>query len=307
LLDLAIQNALEPVFIDWLIHHNEFCSSLVDRIVPGKLPAAEQARTTALLGYEDDLMIMAETYRLWAIESDNEHVKEILSFAEADEGVVIAPDIQIFRELKLRILNGSHTLSCGLAHLAGFRIVKEAMADASFNQYVETLMMNEIIPVITNESLPVSMAQDFAKKVLDRYRNPYIEHQWLSITMQYSSKINMRDTPLLLKYIELFQHPPVYMSLGWAAHLLFMRSTPGDDGQYYGEINGKKYLVNDNQAAYYSDQWKDPQRVVSAILSNTALWGTDLSQLPGFVEIVQKNLDLLQSEGAASVLKQLTH
>jgi tagaturonate reductase len=78
-LDLAIQNKLGWDFENWLKTANHFCKTLVDRIVPGKLPAAEQKAIENELGYEDELMIMAEPFRLWAIESSSEKVKEALS------------------------------------------------------------------------------------------------------------------------------------------------------------------------------------------------------------------------------------
>ena len=99
-LELAHLNGLEVEFIDWLEKHNRFCSSLVDRIVPGKPDAGFQASIETELGYTDSLLTMSEVYRLWAIEGD-EYVKSVLSFAQADGGVVIEPNIDIHRELKL--------------------------------------------------------------------------------------------------------------------------------------------------------------------------------------------------------------
>jgi len=303
LLELAEQNRLSHQFIEWLNQKNFFCSSLVDRIVPGKLPPADREKTESSLGYTDTLMIMSENYRLWAVEAKDPKVNEVLSFSRADPGVVIAPDIHIFRELKLRLLNGSHTLSCGLAHLVGFVTVKDAMADSDFVTYVKTLMLEEIAPVITDRNLSLDMAREFAGKVLDRYRNPFIEHRWLSITMQYSSKMKMRDVPILLSYVERMERLPKLIVLGWAAYILFMRSELGNDGQYYGEINGKKYLVNDNQAAYYAAQWSDPARVVETVLSNEELWGSDLTALPGFTEAVNTQVLNLQNNGPKAAIK----
>lgn len=305
LLELSEQNGLSPAFIEWVKNRNYFCSSLVDRIVPGKLPAADQEKTESFIGYSDPLMIMSENYRLWAVEVKDSKVKDLLSFSQADPGMVIAPDIHLFRELKLRLLNGSHTLSCGLAHLTGFVTVKEAMADAAFFYYVKSLMLEEIAPVITDRSLSIEMAKEFAAKVLDRYRNPFLDHRWLSITMQYSSKMHMRDVPILLNYVERMERLPVLMVLGWAAHILFMRSALEPDGQYYGEINGKKYLVNDNQAAFYAQQWQNPGTVVDSILSNKSLWGSDLTAIPGFGEAVNGKLVFLQAEGARAAINNI--
>ena len=116
-LELAHFNGLDSTFIDWLEKSNHFCSSLVDRIVPGKPDKLIKASLETELGYQDDLLTMSEVYCLWAIEG-NDHVRKQLSFATAHPGVVIADDITIFKELKLRLLNATHTLSSGIAYLA---------------------------------------------------------------------------------------------------------------------------------------------------------------------------------------------
>src|SRR5258706_2978600 len=185
-------NKLEDGFINWLQTANHFCNSLVDRIVPGKLQEDDRINTEKRLVYTDELMIMAECFRLWAIESDDEKVKQILSFAKSDEGVVIAPDIEGFRELKLRLLNGTHTFSCSLAFLAGFKMVREAMNDSWFASFIYNLAINEIAVAMSDGKISYSEASSFADKVMDRFRNPFIDHQWLSIAVQYSSKMKMR-------------------------------------------------------------------------------------------------------------------
>ena len=302
--ELAHLNKLDFQFIDWLENSNHFCSSLVDRIVPGKLPAEKQSQVEQELGYTDDLMIMSEVYRLWAIQSDNARVKNILSFAAADEGVVIADNINKFRELKLRLLNGSHTFSCGLAHLSGFITVKQAMGDGSFDNYIRTLMHQEIAPAITNNEITAEEAREFADKVLDRYRNPHLEHLWLSICVQYASKMQMRNVPVILKYFERFGSVPYLMATGFAAHLLFMKSEKTADGKYVGSVNGKTYPINDDNAEYYYIKWKalDPATLVNHVLGDKDYWGADLIALPGFERAVHSALLELMNNGATSVL-----
>jgi len=135
-LELAAMNKLDNDFVKWVETANDFCNSLVDRIVPGKLPELDRIATEKKLGYTDELMILSECFRLWAIESDSNRVRNILSFTSADDGAVIAPDIEKFRELKLRLLNGTHTFSCGLAYLAGFTTVREAMSNEYMSAFV---------------------------------------------------------------------------------------------------------------------------------------------------------------------------
>lgn len=297
LLELAHRNALESEFIDWLETANVCCNSLVDRIVPGRPDAATQHALADQLGYEDELLTIAEAYRLWAIEGD-EYVQTVLSFYSADDGVIIRPNIDVFRELKLRLLNGTHTLSCGLALLCGFETVREALDDEIMAMYIQNLMLAELVPgipfVIDKKS-----AQRFAMQVIDRFRNPYIEHRWLSITMQYSAKMQMRNIPTLRQFYRNVGGVPGYIALGFAAYLLFMKATYQENGCWYGQANGEAYLIQDEKAAYFADLWAQlsPQQLVSAVLANKSLWGGDLGQLPGFAGAVTNYLTEMLERG----------
>ena len=134
--NLAAHNDLDKSFIEWLNTANHFCSSLVDRIVPGKPTPEIRAELAETLPYTDDAMIMAEPYGLWAIEG-NAKVRELLSFYKSDPGCIIEEDITVYRELKLRLLNATHTLSCAYAIRAGFDTVIEAMNDPEMRAFVE--------------------------------------------------------------------------------------------------------------------------------------------------------------------------
>ncbi len=231
---------------------------------------------------------MSEPYSLWAIETGNDHTRQLLSFSKADRGVVITNNIHKFRELKLRLLNATHTFSCGLAHLSGFTLVNEAMQDNTFNAFLRNLMLQETIPCITDNDITVEDAQAFANNVINRFSNPFIRHKWLSITLQYSGKMKQRCVPLISKHYSLNAQPPMHMALGFAAYLLFMKATSMHDGQYYGERNGEQYLIQDDKAEYFYELWQHNSTadVISEALTNTALWGEDLSTLPGFENAV---------------------
>jgi len=302
--ELARFNKLQEAFIEWLQNSNHFCSSLVDRIVPGKPSAAEKSQIEARLGYTDELLIISEVYRLWAIESSSDKVNQVLSFSKADKGVAIAPDIIKFRELKLRLLNGTHTLSCGLAVLAGFVTVKEAMKDPDITAFMQNLMIMNIIPALVDDNISETEARQFASDVLDRFRNPFLDHKWLSISMQYSSKMNMRNLPVLFKYYERFDTYPDYMALGFAAFLLFMKSEL-ENGSYAGAINGAAYSIQDDQSAYFSSTWKEsgPEEMVIKVLANESLWGRNLALLPGFAEAVTQHLQSLVKSGAKQTIR----
>jgi tagaturonate reductase len=295
LLTLCKTNNLSQDFITWLRESNHFCNSLVDCIVPGKPDNNQLNDITAELGYDDNLLIMSEVYRLWAIEG-NEIVKDKLSFAKADTGVIITPDINLHRELKLRLLNGTHTLSCGLAFLAEFDSVKLAMDNEAMESYIRDLMLNEIAPAIPYE-VSKEQTDDFAKNVLDRFRNPHINHQWLSITANYTSKLKMRVVPILQNYFKKHNKVPDLIALGFAAYIRFMKPYIRKNDKFFGQINDKEYLINDSKAEYVTDLWHNkPNHIVNIILKDVFLWDADLTDFPNFEETVNNYLKLMDNQ-----------
>lgn len=301
-LELAHLNKLEPAFMDWLESSNSFCNSLVDRIVPGKPDAASYKLLEQQSGYNDGLRLIAEPYALWAIEGDKK-VAAVLSFSKANSEVVITPDIELFRELKLRLLNGTHTLSCAVAFLSGFKTVKAAMDNPEFGRFISQLMLKDITPAIPYK-IDAKTTAEFSAKVLDRFRNPYIEHQWISISAQYSTKMKMRVVPLLLNYYKLFNAVPPYITLGFAAFLRFMRVEKNADGEYVGAINGQDYVVTDNQADIFEKAWaaQSTELAVKAILKNRGLWDVDLTLLPGFENAIINNIKNLTETGVLETM-----
>lgn len=305
ILKIASFNNLPANFIEWLKTENTFCNSLVDRIVPGKPKGEALVELQQKLGYEDELLAVAETYRLWAIQG-GEKVKEVLTFAQADEGVKIANNIEQFRELKLRMLNGTHSLMCGMEFLSGFQTVKEALADDVTEKFITNLMMSEIAPAIPYK-IDAKVAQRYGRDVLDRFRNPYLDHQWISITLQYTMKMQMRNIPLLLNYYKEFNTVPQYFTRGFAAYLLFMKAVKEENGKYFGEKEGELYPIQCDSAKYFYEVWQNHKanEVVNAVLGNEQLWGTDLRKLKGFEENVTTHLSNMMAIGVREVVAAL--
>jgi tagaturonate reductase len=301
-LELAHLNALDEKFIEWLENCNHFCNSLVDRIVPGanKEVAEEMLQKT---GLKDELLIVSEAYRLWAIEGDS-HVADILSFAKADDGVVITDDITLFKELKLRLLNATHTLTCGVAYLSGLETVKKAMDDTVFSQFLSDLMMQEIATAIPYD-VTLLQAEDFGSKVLDRFRNPFIEHHWLSITMNYSQKMKARAIPVLMRYWEKYNTVPENFATCLAAYLLFMKPVKQEGEKYYGIFDEREYFINDEKAPYFYEMWKkyDSAKLVHKVLADIDMWDTNLTKISGLEQEVTEKLNMMISEGLPAVLQ----
>lgn len=301
-LEQAKRNGMDQAFIDWLEKSNHFCNSLVDRIVTGTPEATEKLKIEEQLGYQDDLITFSEVYSLWAIQGDD-HVKSVLSFMQADSGVVVAPSIDLFRELKLRLLNGTHTLSCGIAFLAGKTTVREGMNDPDIFNFVKNLMLNEIAPGIPYE-IDEKISRDFGLSTLKRFQNPHIEHNYIAITTQYTSKMAMRNVPALLHYYTTVKQVPEYFAFGFAAYLLFMKVAKKEGPDFMGESHGKLYPIIDNQADYFYEKWitLSPDSLANKVLKDISLWGTDLTLLPGFAPKVAEWLNRMLDKGVATSL-----
>ncbi len=276
---------LENGFSEWLKTECSFCNSLVDRIVPGSTPKVEKAELEEKLGYTDNLMINSEPFLLWAIEG-NDIVKEKLSFWQTDNRAVITPDISLFREQKLRLLNGGHTISVPLAYLSGLRLVLDMMNDVEMGKFVENVVLNEILPTLDFD------ATDFANAVLDRFKNPFIEHKLLSITVQCSAKMNMRNGATFERYLKKFGKLPELMCKGFAAYLLFMRPVKEENGQYFGQLTegGDFYPIQDDHAAFFHTMWLKTDELdlsslcdfVEEVISNAAIFDKTLREIPIF-------------------------
>lgn len=275
LLQLIAHQGLGDDFKQWFLEANDFCNSLVDRIVPGKLPQQEQQAVENYLGYEDRLMIMAEPFRLWAIESTEPRVRERLSFHRADQGMVITDDISKFKELKLRLLNATHSLSCGIAACCGFDTVKEAMGDGSMRGFVEHLMLDEIGPAISGDMIGEKEASRFAAQVIDRFSNPYLEHKWHQIALNYTSKMVARVFPLISAYTSKYGQPPLHIALGLAAYLRYMQCTEDLPGKFLGQHSKGFYEIQDEYAEIFCRYWQQypkEELLVEKVFDDPSLW-----------------------------------
>jgi tagaturonate reductase len=179
------------------------------------------------------------------------------------------------------------------------------MDDPAFSAFVTELMLKEIAPAIPYK-LPLHEAREFGLRVLDRFRNPHIQHQWISITMQYSSKIRMRDIPVLLEHYKHQDEPPPHFVLGFAAYLLFMQAVKKEQDTWKGVFRGQFYPINDDKAGLFFELWQQhsPSEVVTMVLRDKSLWGADLTRLNGFEAAVRQQLDVLMNKGAATALAQ---
>jgi tagaturonate reductase len=297
---LAERWTLEPDFMRWL-SHVAFCNTLVDRIVPGA-PSGEQAHELDdVLGYDDAMLTVCEPYRLLAIQGD-EALRARLAFADSDPGVIIAKDIAPYRERKVRLLNGTHTSFVSLALLAGCTTVREAVEHPVIGAFLRMVLFDEIVP-----SIAVPGATEFARAVMDRFANPYLQHSLWDITLQGTAKFRVRLVPTILAYARRTGQAPRALSLGFAGYLAFQR----------GELHAKRRAAGapvppDAAGEMVRARWggdsaepTDLTAFVHDVCADRELWGTDLSAVPGFVEAVTDHLIRIRQEGATAAMSAI--
>ena len=216
---LAARAPRAAMFREWLSTKVRFCSSLVDRITTGQPVADDQAALEARLGYADELLTVTEPYAFWAIEGDPDALRNVFPI-DVGESVIFAPDIGLYRERKLRLLNATHTAIAPLAILAGIRTVREAVEHPRLGAFLRRLLFEEIIPV---SDVPAEDAVPFAHSVIERFRNPWLDHEWRTIATNQDTKMQIRVEPLIVRFVNRRGQPPEGLALACAAHLTLLR------------------------------------------------------------------------------------
>ena len=198
--------------------------------------------------------------------------------------------------MKVRILNGAHTAMVPIAYLAGMRLVDEAMEQVEIGRFVSELLLEEVIITL---DFPKEIKERFVVDVLDRFRNPLLKHQLISISMNSTSKFVARLLPTLKDYLVLEGTLPKRIVLGFAALLLF----------YRGESNGEKIELKDDAEvlSFFGESWEQYDRgkwglseTVAHILGNHTIWGENLNDIPGITEMIVIFIDSIREHGVLS-------
>jgi tagaturonate reductase len=284
---------LEPGFADWVAQNNQFCNTLVDRIVTG-FPQRESAAVLAQLGFDDALLVEGEWYHSWIIEAPAQ-LHEEFPVRQTDLNVRIVDDARAYRELKVRILNGAHTAMVPPGCFLGLTTVREAVEHPALGAFLRDLVYAEIVP-----SLPYEEAPQYADAVLARFRNPFIQHRLSSIALNMLSKFKARLLPTLIAYQSKYGQLPPRVVLAFAALLRF----------YRGEWDGQALPVQDDagQVAWFRRQWEAGQTadaLAAALLGNEALWGADLNTIPGLTAQIARCLERIDGDGILAAIQDL--
>lgn len=298
------QWGLGDEFRAWVQEENLFCSSLVDRIVTG-YPRNEAEKLNEENGYEDSLIDTGEVFGAWVIEGP-QWLAEELPFVDGELPVIVTPDHKPYKQRKVRILNGAHTTMVLGAYLAGQDIVRNCMQDAVIKGYMNKAIYDEIIPTL---DLPKEELTAFAASVEERFANPFIDHQLLSIALNSVSKWKARCLPSLKEYYHRFGKTAPCLSLGLAFLIAFYHGDKMEKGALIGKRPaGNEYEIKDDASVltfFLSHKDDASEALAHAVLANQDFWGEDLSLLPGLEKEVQDDLKCILENGAYQAMQRL--
>ena len=281
-------------FIAWLEAENTFVNTLVDRIVPG-FPRDNAEALWEEMGYRDDNMVKAEPFLLWVLAGDEAakaKVRELLPVEGLDIDMVVADEVQPYRERKVYLLNAPHTTMAQVARQAGLTTVGEVMNDKTMRAFIEREMHEEIIPVL---SLPQEELEAFANAVLERFANPFVKHSLDSIALNSVAKYVARIMPAVHGNIEQGHGVPRRMALALAALIAS-----------YAGFAGVQVAVSDtDEAVARLSSVTAESESVRAALADESLWGEDLTALEGLADEVVADVAAIAEGRIAELISEL--
>ena len=292
-------------FKEWFEKYNYVCATLVDRIVPG-FPRKDIAEIQEKVGYTDNLVVQAEIFHLWVIEKpENMSIAELEAEFPANKAglnVLIAESEKPYHERKVTLLNGPHTVLSPVTYLSGVNIVRDACNHEVLGKYIHKVMFDELLETL---NLPKDELKAYGESVLERFNNPYVDHQVTSIMLNSFPKFETRDLPGLKTYLERKGELPKGLVLGLAAIIEYYKGGVREDGA----------PIQPNDAQEIMDLLKklwetgDTRKVAEGVLGATdVIWKEskeDLNKIPGLTDLVVLYLDSIEKIGMLNTVKAM--
>lgn len=291
LVKLAELNGFSAEFIDWLVNANHYTETLVDRIVPG-YPRDRAAEICDEIGFIDNNIVKAEVFHLWVLKKE-EVVQKKFPADATGLNVIFADDITPYKQRKVKILNGSHTAMVPVAYLCGIDTVRESVEDEDVGEFVRGLVNDEVKPTI---DLPKDQMDAFANSVMERFENPFVRHELMSIALNSTTKFKTRLLPTYNDFINRFGKIPTHILFSFASLVTF----------YKGKRGNEDIALNDapEYLEFWSELWAldDFMAIARGALSAKDLWEQDLATDEN-VALVASYLEDISKNGERAALR----
>lgn len=282
--ELAKIKGMDAAFIDWMNNACHYTSTLVDRIVPG-YPRDNAAQICEEMGYQDNNIVKGEIFHLWVLQKEP-FVQEKLPADKSGLNVIFADDITPYKQRKVKILNGTHTAIVPVAYMAGIDTVRESVEDADVGRFAAELINDEIKPTI---DLPKDQMDAFANSVVERFKNPFIRHELMSIALNSTTKFRTRLLPTYNDYRKKFGKSPKHILFSLASLAVFYRGKRGDEDIKLAD--DAKFLE------FWKEVWaiSDYSAMAKKILGAADVWEQNLDEddnaalVAGYIESIVSN------------------
>lgn len=263
---------LPDAFREWNRTENFYCNTLVDRIVSG-FPRDEELRERLwkLVGERDDLLSVAEPFGLWVIENKGK-IADLLPAGHHNIDVILTDDIAYYKKRKVRVLNGSHTNLVAAGLLLGAETVYDCMTNETLYRFFRA-SLEEIVPFVSPDR---SMTERFAAEVEERFRNPYLNHQLTSIALNSISKWRARVLPTFRDFFAANGRIPEHLTVGFSCLMHLYRTR-------YAELKDDAAVLS-----FFASG-----KPLKDFLSDSSVWGEDLTAYPQFLETVTAQTERL--------------
>lgn len=283
-------------FKNWLINGNIWCSTLVDRIVTG-YPRGEKEELTKELGYEDNFITTGEYFYLFVIQGPKDILTRELKLEGLNLNILIVDDLKPYKMRKVGILNGAHTAMVPVSYLYGIDTVREAMENDDIRNFIELAIDEEIIPALDMDEKEL---KEFKDAVINRFKNPYVKHMLMDISLNSMAKYKSRILPQVLETYKRTGKLPKRLLFSLAALIRFYKGV---------RENGDAIQLRDDRhhLDMYADLWQENnyENIVKSVLGLENHWDMDLNSVEGMTELVAKYLENIDKNGVKKALEEV--
>ncbi|WP_299597374.1 mannitol dehydrogenase family protein [uncultured Microbulbifer sp.] len=276
----------------WIAENTTTPSTMVDRIVPATTDA-DREELEALIGCRDEAAVMAEPFAQWVVEDNFLRGRPAWDKA----GATLVDDVEVYELIKLRLLNGSHSMLAYSGYLAGCETVADVMAVPAFNKLALHFIQSE-----ATSSIEVPAEFDIAAyqaELIDRFENRALRHRTWQIAMDGSQKIPQRWLGTLRHHLA-NNGPIEVLSFALANWIRYVSAV---------DEQGNAIEVSDPLAVELKaicDQYKPAgnEALAANFLAFTPVFGDDLKQSAQLQKAVVNWLNKLDAQGTLACVEQ---
>jgi fructuronate reductase len=268
----------------WVRENVPFPGTMIDRIVPATTDA-DRAEVAGLLGLDDAWPVMAEPFLQWVIEDRFTGPRPPLETVGAE----FVGDVAPYEQMKLRMLNGTHSSMAYLGYLSGYEFVAEVIAQPAFRRFIGNELHEEIAPTL---GMPKAETDAYVEKLLERYSNTAMKHRTYQIAMDGSQKLPQRLLGTIADQLKAGGSIE-RLALAVAAWMIYAHGT---------DLAGKAIAVQDPMAKDFAAL--DPARLVDGYLRLDRVFAPELAGNTRLRETLEAKVALLREVGAAEAVRR---